>query len=155
MGYSLEAIQMIGRWGSAAVKRYIQEAPLAATPSHMVPSTSPPTSNLQELVRTELTRLSATPGGSSAKAALPIYQQYLRQLRTPDGELFVDGTTELHHIKRPGTDLPITFVANVFATWKMMTMAPPPRTSSPRTGPSYHRRITGQRRARCILSSFP
>ena len=57
MGYSLEAIQMIGRWGSDAVKRYIQEAPLAATPSHMVPSTSPPTSNLQELVRTELTRL--------------------------------------------------------------------------------------------------
>ena len=57
MGYSLEAIQLIGRWGSDAVKRYIQEAPLAATPSHMVPSALPLTSNLQELVRTELTRL--------------------------------------------------------------------------------------------------
>ena len=32
MGYSLEDIQLIGRWGSDAVKRYIQEAPLAATP---------------------------------------------------------------------------------------------------------------------------
>ena len=32
MLYSLEAIQLIGRWGSDAVKRYIQEAPLASTP---------------------------------------------------------------------------------------------------------------------------
>ena len=27
-GYSLEAVQLIGRWGSDAIKRYIQEAPL-------------------------------------------------------------------------------------------------------------------------------
>ena len=28
LGYSLEAVQLIGRWGSDAIKRYIQEAPL-------------------------------------------------------------------------------------------------------------------------------
>ena len=28
MGYSVEAVQLIGRWGSDAIRRYIQEAPL-------------------------------------------------------------------------------------------------------------------------------
>lgn len=28
LGYSLEAVQLIGRWGSDAIKHYIQEAPL-------------------------------------------------------------------------------------------------------------------------------
>ncbi len=32
LGYTLEAIQLIGRWGSDAVKRYVQESALDATP---------------------------------------------------------------------------------------------------------------------------
>ena len=56
-GYSMEAIQLIGRWGSDAVKRYIQEAPLTATPSQ--PSTVTPNTpvDLPQLVRAELERL--------------------------------------------------------------------------------------------------
>jgi len=45
----------------------------------------------------------------------------------------------LHHIKRPGIDLLTTFAANVFAIWKMMTMALHPKTSSPRTETTHHR----------------
>ena len=59
MGYSLEAIQLIGRWGSDAVKRYIQEAPLAATlsnPQNPIPEADH--NNLKMIIRTELERLS-------------------------------------------------------------------------------------------------
>ena len=56
LGYSLEAIQLIGRWGSDAVKRYIQEAPLAATPNHLLAPQSMDRPDLQQLVRTELER---------------------------------------------------------------------------------------------------
>ena len=57
LGYSLEAIQLIGRWGSDAVKRYIQEAPLAATPNHIIAPQSTDRPDIQQLVRTELERL--------------------------------------------------------------------------------------------------
>ena len=57
LGYSLEAIQLIGRWGSDAVKRYIQEAPLAATPNHILAPQSTDRPDIQQLVRTELERL--------------------------------------------------------------------------------------------------
>ena len=57
LGYSLEAIQLIGRWGSDAVKRYIQEAPLAATPNHILAPQSTDRPDIQQLVRSELERL--------------------------------------------------------------------------------------------------
>ena len=132
MGYSLEAIQLIGRWGSDAVKRYIQEAPLAATPSHMVPSTSPPTSNLQELVRTELTRLSnswwiISQSGTVHIPAVPETAQNTRW-RTLCGWHY--GTAPF---KRPGIDQLTTFVGNVSVIWRTMTMELHPKTSFPRT----------------------
>ena len=61
MGYSLEAIQLIGRWGSDAVKRYIQEAPLASTLTNpQNPSSTMNLDTIKDLVRGELDRLSTT-----------------------------------------------------------------------------------------------
>lgn len=84
MGYSLEAIQLIGCWGSNAVKRYIQEAPLAATPSHMIQPNPQIYPNWFE----PSSLGDATPGGSLANTAVqPTFQRSQRQPRTSDGEL--------------------------------------------------------------------
>lgn len=132
MGYSLEAI-LIGRWGSDAVKRYIQEAPLAATPSHMVPSTSPPIHPTSKNWCVPNSHAFAIPGGSLAKVEQSTYQPYLRRHRIPDGEHSAVGTTAQPHIKRPGIDQLTTFVGNVSVIWRTMTMELHPKTSFPRT----------------------
>ena len=57
LGYSLEAVQLIGRWGSDAIKRYIQEAPLqlqhVANPRAPAP-TEMTSQHLRNLVQREV-----------------------------------------------------------------------------------------------------
>ena len=60
LGYSLEAVQLIGRWGSDAIKRYIQEAPLqlqrVANPRAPAPSEMT-SQHLRNLVQREVQAL--------------------------------------------------------------------------------------------------
>ena len=60
LGYSLEAVQLIGRWGSDAIKRYIQEAPLqlqhVANPRAPAP-TEMTSQHLRTLVQREVQAL--------------------------------------------------------------------------------------------------
>ena len=60
LGYSLEAVQLIGRWGSDAIKRYIQEAPLqlqhVANPRAPAP-TEMTSQHLRNLVQREVQAL--------------------------------------------------------------------------------------------------
>ena len=57
MGYPLEAVQLIGRWGSDAIKKYIQEAPLQLqhVTNPRVPSPNEmPSQQLRSLIQKEI-----------------------------------------------------------------------------------------------------
>ena len=126
LGYSLEAIQLIGRWGSDAVKRYIQEAPLAATPNDPCPTVHRPTRHptassdrtrapLQFMVDLEPTQQhcthpSCTRNSPEYQMAHPLWMA----LRT----------------RRPSPDRLKTSAANASRKSRKMTMAHHPKTNS-------------------------
>ena len=53
LGYSIEAVQLIGRWGSDAIKRYIQDSPLMR-PQHI--SQIRTEDHIRQLVRDQMTK---------------------------------------------------------------------------------------------------
>ena len=130
LGYSLEAIQLIGRWGSDAVKRYIQEAPLAATPNHLLAPQSTDTLDIRYLVRTELERLCnswwilSQHSNTAHIPAVPETAQNTRW-RTLCGWHY--GSALYQKTYTP--DRLRTSAANASKMSRKTTMVPPPRTN--------------------------
>ena len=129
LGYSLEAIQLIGRWGSDAVKRYIQEAPLAATPNHVLAPQSTARPDIQQIVRTELERLCNSwwilnqHSNTAHIPAVPETAQNTRW-RTLCGWHYGSALYQ-KTFTRPTEN----FAANASRTSRKMTMAHPPKTN--------------------------
>lgn len=128
--YSFEAIQLIGRWGSDAVKRYIQEAPLTATPSNSLTPTSSQQTDIRDLVRTELERLCnswwilSSHSNTAHIPAVPETSQNNRCVPCVVGTMAQPNTT------RPSADLRNHCVASASGPQTKMTMVPPLRTKS-------------------------
>ena len=98
LGYNIDAVQLIGRWGSDAIKRYIQDSPLMRPQQVTQISTE---EHIRTLVKDQMTRsynqfwiVHSTSGICHIPAIAEI------ALTTGDGIQFAAGTMDLPHSKK-------------------------------------------------------